>query len=379
MPFKSKAQQRFMFATNPEKAKEWASETKSMKSLPEKKHPQVNPQKKNLPPMREKTAGLFFEKRSQPHEGHFFRDLQGRDDANFHEKSAMTSYAPGQIPSGGGADVSPAGGTMYGTGSAVDDKSSEIKADTMDAGATGAPIGGMGQRGEGMGGGSLYGSGEGSEEEASPEDTLKALLGKAVAEGDEQPQKTAAKSPNDWDADAGLPTGFHRPAGDQPEALEAGGERFHSTEHKGADFGVGHGLVETGSFKMKGTSSGQMGKHASAPLRFLGTSYGIDKEATWSEDQANRFVGSARSGIGSIGEAAKKGVESVTSSPAASLIALALLGRAGLRGGKAGLKGAKKAINKARGVHPPPPPPTAVEKLMAGAKNIGAKLGITTK
>lgn len=36
MPFKSKAQQRFMFATMPEKAKEWANKTPDMKKLPEK-------------------------------------------------------------------------------------------------------------------------------------------------------------------------------------------------------------------------------------------------------------------------------------------------------------------------------------------------------
>lgn len=34
MPFKSKAQQRFMFARMPETAKKWAKETGSMKSLP---------------------------------------------------------------------------------------------------------------------------------------------------------------------------------------------------------------------------------------------------------------------------------------------------------------------------------------------------------
>jgi hypothetical protein len=34
MPFKSKAQQGFMFATMPKTAKKWAKKTKSMKSLP---------------------------------------------------------------------------------------------------------------------------------------------------------------------------------------------------------------------------------------------------------------------------------------------------------------------------------------------------------
>ena len=36
MPFKSKAQQRKLFATNPKVAKEMASKTKNIKGLPEK-------------------------------------------------------------------------------------------------------------------------------------------------------------------------------------------------------------------------------------------------------------------------------------------------------------------------------------------------------
>ena len=36
MPFKSKAQQGYMFATMPKTAKKWAAETKNMKSLPKK-------------------------------------------------------------------------------------------------------------------------------------------------------------------------------------------------------------------------------------------------------------------------------------------------------------------------------------------------------
>ena len=37
MPFKSKAQQRFMFATMPKTAKKWAKETSNIKALPKKK------------------------------------------------------------------------------------------------------------------------------------------------------------------------------------------------------------------------------------------------------------------------------------------------------------------------------------------------------
>jgi hypothetical protein len=37
MPFKSKAQQRFMFSQHPEIAKKWAKETPNIKKLPKKK------------------------------------------------------------------------------------------------------------------------------------------------------------------------------------------------------------------------------------------------------------------------------------------------------------------------------------------------------
>ena len=37
MPFKSKSQARYLFAKNPSLAKEFASKTKSIKALPEKK------------------------------------------------------------------------------------------------------------------------------------------------------------------------------------------------------------------------------------------------------------------------------------------------------------------------------------------------------
>lgn len=40
MPFKSKAQQRWMFARHPKMAKRWADETEDFEDLPEKKHPE---------------------------------------------------------------------------------------------------------------------------------------------------------------------------------------------------------------------------------------------------------------------------------------------------------------------------------------------------
>lgn len=36
MPFKSKAQQKYMFATMPKTAKRWAAETQNIKALPKK-------------------------------------------------------------------------------------------------------------------------------------------------------------------------------------------------------------------------------------------------------------------------------------------------------------------------------------------------------
>jgi hypothetical protein len=395
MPFKSKAQQRWMFATSPEKAKQWADETKNIKGLPEKKQPQVNPKKKNLPPMEEKKAseGLFFEKRSQPEGGNFFRDMAGREDANFHEKSAQAGMGtPGAVPSGAGMNVSP---MKFGTGDAMRAKASTMKPGTtsfVDPGATGMPPGNAGEPGQAQGGG-MYGAGEGADdpseettEKQNEADVLKALLGKAVAEGGGEErkanggeeEKTATVTPNDWDAGVtGLPTGFHRPASEQPEALEPGGERFHSTEANAADYGSGegisHGLVEAGKMRMKATSGHQMGKHASAydgPPRFLGTPYAMTKEAGVGEYAAERGgeYGSSLKGLGkSILRTADEGVKAVSrSGPLSALLTFALL-----RGGVRGTKGLAKRLRKA-----PPKPPSKVEQLAEGAKSVGRRLGI---
>jgi hypothetical protein len=388
MPFKSKAQQRWMFATNPEKAREWADETKDIKSLPEKKNPQVNPKRKNLPPMTDKTAseGLFFEKRSQSRSGRFFRDLPGRDDATFHEKAAFTSYPPGTIPSGGGINVSPKMGT--GTGDTTESSSTT----DLNIGATGGPVGGMGQKGEGMSGG-MYGTGEGDEEKKSSEgnkalqsevDRLQALLEAAAggaerkaSSGDEE--KTAGKTPDDWDADSSLPTGFHRPANEQPEALEPGGERFHSTTAKGP----AHGLIEGGSLHMRQGTGHQMGKHASAaaaPPRFLGTSFALQKTAADMKydprygENASNYAGQrweeAKKSLGEAGswagEKADEGVKAITRSPAATVLAAALLGKAGF----GALRGLGRRV--ARGGRVAPPPSLAgqalggIKKLISG-------------
>ena len=51
MPFESKAQARYMFAVKPELAKEFASKTKSMKSLPEHVQKKKREEKPAMPKM----------------------------------------------------------------------------------------------------------------------------------------------------------------------------------------------------------------------------------------------------------------------------------------------------------------------------------------
>lgn len=280
--------------------------------------------------MKTKTAseGLFFEKRSQPRKGHFFRDMGGRDDAKFHEKSAMTSYSPGQIPSGGGANVAPKMGTGNGK---------------VDLKQTGSPdsLSNKSESGQSAGGVGVYGTGSGKQ--ASEIDRLQDLLANAAG----GKEKTAARAPSDYDSDSGMPTGFHRPASKQPEALEDGGERFHSQSN-----GPSRGLVEGGKMNLAKGTGQNMGKHASAAptvARFMGTSYGMNKSAAKSEseyEKSLRGAGSYTRGKGDqaldslkrggrqAGKALDEGIDAVTKSPAAMGIGALLLGRAGLGGAK---------------------------------------------
>lgn len=293
--------------------------------------------------------GMFFEKRAKPKRGRFFRDLEGRDDGTFHEKSAMLGpKAPSQT-----MKITPTGGAMGG------------------AGQGGA---GMGANDTGMGGG-MYGTGDGEKSDdtkgrEADEDRLQRLLDGA-SKGKERPakggeeddkeekdkEKTASLVPSDWDADSGIPTGFHRPASNQPEALEPGAERFHSTDAKGPDYGVGEGLQDSltagRGLKMKATSGHQMGKHATP--RFLGTSFA--KEAYVSE-RAGEMGSSAKRGGKSLLNKADEGVRKVTSSAPLSIAALVGMG---LLGRKLGRKG----FAKLRARNAPKAPPTIADKLRA--------------
>lgn len=49
MPFRSKAQQRFLFARHPEIARRWAKETKNIKRLPARKRRRATSRRRRKP------------------------------------------------------------------------------------------------------------------------------------------------------------------------------------------------------------------------------------------------------------------------------------------------------------------------------------------
>lgn len=329
MPFESRAQQRLFFAKNPKKAREWAKETPNMSDLPEKKHPQQNP---NRDPANTKIAsdGMFFQKRAQIRGGRFFRDLSGREDGTFHQKTAMISKDPGEA-AGDAANVSP--------------------------NAMGAPPDG----GEEAGGG-MYGTGAGRKKSGA------AMLREKL-------DKTAAASPSDWDADSGLPSGFHRPTEDQPEALEAGGVRFQSSEAAAPNFGAPnqrHGVVEGGSVRTSALTPSQMGKHA-AP-RFLGTIYGDEKIAAVGDyaarvgDYASQRGEEAKKSLATFGRGvANKSdelVKGITQSPTSTAIAALVLGKMGLGAMKGVGRGAARLVGRRR------PAPKAPGQVLGGLRKL---------
>jgi hypothetical protein len=319
VPFRSKAQQRLFFAKNPEKARQWAHETKDIKSLPEKKNPQKNPKRKKLKGVKIASEGMFFGQDSSPDGGRFFRDMAGREDGSFLSKQAFGAYPTGTIPQGGGINV----------------------------GVTGAPMTGMGGGGAGMG--TSYGTGNGKRKKPP-----------AVAA-----TKTASPTPADeFDADLStFPHGFHRPSKTQPEALEHGGERFHSSEARGSDFGTGKGVGSDNRATVKAMANNQMGKHASVtPRRFLGTSATITKEAApegyWGQ-RAGEFGSSLQSAGRQIASKADEGLQTITKSPVAAGLAALVLGRMGLRGLRGSKNLAARGIRRIRQGPPPPPTPAA--------------------
>ena len=318
----------------------WMKETKSYNKLPEKKG-------------QTKTAGMFFENRQKPGGGQFFSKLAGRDDGMFFGKVAASA----------------------GEGMFVNSKSSTARTQTANAGASGAPVGGLGYRGEESSMG-MNGTGEGlTNKEAEPgdeEERLQALLEKART-GEERParagdkdegekkkkspegageeEKTAAYAPSDGDEGIALTNGLHRPASEQPEALEAGGDRFFSTEASSPSYGTGDGHMKT-------KAVAQTAKHASAG-RFLGTQYGhskiaadINEEIRQTADQAKTNYGKAMNAFGEKAKSkVKQGVNWVTdpehSERAAAGTALAAM--LALGAGKRMFGGGRRALSRAAG------------------------------
>lgn len=294
-----------------------------MSDLPEKKHPQQNPDRE---PVKTELAsdGMFFQKRAMARKGHFFRDMVGRDDGAFHQKRAMDELnAPEAAPS------------TTGMGEAPDS-------------------------GEGTSGG-MYGTGRGPKKAGKP----------AV--------KTAGATPSDWDADAGLPTGFHRAAQEQPEALEAGGARFHSSEAQAPNYSSGgnqrHGVGEGGSVRSGALMPSQMGKHA-AP-RYLGTVYGDDEMAKFAS--SDEYLERAKSYAGQRGAEAKKSlstfgrglanksdevVKGITQSPTSTAIAALIAGKMGLGALKGVGRGAARMVGRRK------PPATAAGNILGGVRKL---------
>lgn len=302
-----------MFATNPDKAKEWAKETPNMKNLPEKKHPQVN---RDRQPLHVKISGdgMFHKNAHQSAKGRFFEEAPGRSDARFYEKIAEADDLSSSLESGsGGADMA----------------------------------GGSGEPGEEMGGG-MYGTGEPEPmpKPKRPRPSLKSMFNIAGPGKTRPAVKVASAAPSDWEADVGIATGFHRPAKEQPESLETGGERFHSSLAKtpgaGAAAGVRHGVREGGSLSLPASSTSNLGKHA------------VDWESVknYSKARLDEAKDSLSSGAGDLSETADKAIRGITHSPAgtaiAGLVGLKMLGR----GGRGIARGAGRLFGRK---HAPPP------------------------
>jgi len=281
--------------------------------------------------MTKKSGGMFFEKMARPQDGNFFRDMSGRDDAKFHQKTAQSNGAGGAAKAADNAQTNIAGPAPQA------------------APAPGANAGN-------------YGAGEGisdKKKKGSDSERLALLLRSAADKDDkkestDKDEKTASAAPSDWDG-ADLATGFHRATREQPEPLEAGGERFHDTDGNGSEYrGQGsrtHGVVEGGSMRKRQGTGHQMGKHASAsPARFLGTSFNktAEPDMKYDKDYAKRLggnvSGTVRKTLSQAGQTAGKALEEGSKSPIAVGIAALLAAKLGMRGikGAAGLAGLKR-------------------------------------
>lgn len=331
---------------------------------------------KDLP---EKKAGMFFKEAARPDKGRFFRELGGREDGMFMGKSAQA-------------------GMVAQTANAPAAAARAQQSAQVNIGATGAPMGGSGFGGAGMGGG-MYGTGKGMGKEidtrkdgprkreiggrtnldigtGADQIGTKGLRGRSPIQQvidkkieHSKPigraitmEKASAASPTDWNIDAGMPTGFHRPSHIQPESLESGGERFHATEANSvvpATNRQRHGLVEGGRMTVRPTSSPQMGKQAAAAPGYYASPppKPANNAGDWLSQRGSEYVKSmkglvsggqrdVKAGIGKLDELARSITQSSAGSALATLGMLALGGR--------GLRRFGGALKR----KPPPVPPS---------------------
>lgn len=214
--------------------------------------------------------------------------------------------------------------------------------------------------------------------------------------------KTATPDPTFlWDEP--VADGFHRPAREQPEALEHGGERFHASDaNYGTGTGLMHGAVDHAAERPAAAAHSALGKHAAALPRFGGTSF--EKSAlSWPTqkglgqaydkvkdvggdaleqgkelggkilDRAGRYGGQAVQTLKGSGEGLGESVdEALDSASRHPLGAAAMLGGAGILGAKA-VGGAARGV--ARGVtslvrRKPKVPTSLIERGLAGLSHL---------
>lgn len=177
--------------------------------------------------------------------------------------------------------------------------------------------------------------------------------------------------------------GFHRPAREQPEPIEHGGERFHASD---ADYGTGAGFMQ-GIVARTGNKPPASSRAKQAALN-LGQAYdkakgaGAEALSAGKElggkvlDRAARYGGQALdtlkgSGAG-IGESVDEALDSASRRP---LGAAAMLGGAGILGAKAvggAARGAARGVGRL--LHGKPTPPRSlVERGLAGLSHLFPK------
>ena len=309
--------------------------------------------------------GKFFEKRSTSTGANFFRDLPGRSSGSFYKEGMIPAAPPNVGPAGPmpGAAMpgSPAPGASFGTGKGKEEKHE-------------APTSGSKDK----------------DQEEKGEPNLAALAG--LISNAEKTAETSDQITGIDLEDTGvgpLPSGFHRAARVQPEELEFGAERFHSSEAQGTGQGIRHGVIEGGQIHAGALTQPQLKKTAS-DMRFMGTSFQkvsftaddaydttaqkAREGAAWAKETAGtigrgtvegvRRVGQgAGQALGQIGHAAGEAIKN----PWVDLALAALAGRAALGMGGRALRGAGRLV---RGARVAEQAPGLLSRLSGGAKKM---------